>query len=321
MVLARVCQLVGALILAQFAWRIANAIYMYFIRAPDLPTYLYPSTSGVRPWALVTGSSDGIGKAIASQLYQAGFSVYLHGRNADKLELVKKEILSLPANSVQTLSNAAHDVKIWIQDAAAAEIDYDNFARTISTLHLTVVVHNVGGSEAYTKPFHAQTQQELDKIININARWLTQLTRVLIPILNSVDGPKLMVNIGSFAGSFTAPYLAAYCGSKAFVRIFTRTMCADNDFMRNIGKGAKHPIRYQHIGVGSVRSGTNLAEIGFGVPEARDFARDLLRHMGGPDRDFAASPAQALQEFMIKCLPQQTAELAIGKVMRQQYKY
>ena len=43
-------------------------------------------------WALITGSSDGIGKAYAHELAKSGFDVILMARNQEKLDAVAKEI-------------------------------------------------------------------------------------------------------------------------------------------------------------------------------------------------------------------------------------
>src|SRR5271154_6519096 len=64
--------------------------------------FLYPSTlgrylrdyQGEKSWALVTGSSDGIGKGIAYELCSHGFNVVLHGRNAEKLSRVQASLLA-----------------------------------------------------------------------------------------------------------------------------------------------------------------------------------------------------------------------------------
>jgi hypothetical protein len=55
-----------------------------------LPRYLHaPGFS----WALVTGSTSGVGLALASELCSRGFNVILHGRNQAKLEDVRSKLL------------------------------------------------------------------------------------------------------------------------------------------------------------------------------------------------------------------------------------
>ena len=64
--------------------------------------FLYPSTldrylrdyQEEKSWALVTGSSDGIGEGIAHELCSRGFNVVLHGRNAEKLSRVQASLLA-----------------------------------------------------------------------------------------------------------------------------------------------------------------------------------------------------------------------------------
>ncbi|MFS8017268.1 putative very-long-chain 3-oxoacyl-CoA reductase [Helianthus anomalus] len=62
-------------------------VYVYFFRpAKNLIKY--------RSWALVTGSTDGIGKALAFELAKQGLNIILVGRNPSKLETVSTEIKS-----------------------------------------------------------------------------------------------------------------------------------------------------------------------------------------------------------------------------------
>lgn len=53
----------------------------------------YPAKAkGKRPWALITGSSDGIGAEYARYLAQGGFNLVLVSRDADKLKAVTEDI-------------------------------------------------------------------------------------------------------------------------------------------------------------------------------------------------------------------------------------
>mmetsp|Transcript_14173 Transcript_14173/g.10221 ORF Transcript_14173/g.10221 Transcript_14173/m.10221 type:complete len:118 (+) Transcript_14173:79-432(+) len=58
----------------------------------------------VKPWAAITGGSDGIGRALAFNLAQKGFNVALIGRNQDKLEQVAKDLKRITNNSAEVLT-------------------------------------------------------------------------------------------------------------------------------------------------------------------------------------------------------------------------
>ena len=59
------------------------------------------STSRYGPcsWAVVTGSTDGIGKAVALELAERGFNIVLIARNIDKLDRVAKKIQEIGSHT------------------------------------------------------------------------------------------------------------------------------------------------------------------------------------------------------------------------------
>ena len=57
-----------------------------------LGTKVTPARYGKDSWAIVTGCTDGIGKALALELAKRGFNIYLLGRDPKKLQDTQKEI-------------------------------------------------------------------------------------------------------------------------------------------------------------------------------------------------------------------------------------
>ncbi|MCF6194629.1 MAG: SDR family NAD(P)-dependent oxidoreductase, partial [Kangiellaceae bacterium] len=84
---------------------------------------------------LVTGSSDGIGRAIAISYAKHGATVILHGRDIERLEKLYDQIVQqeLPKPAILPL-----DLK------TATEHDFDNMAKTIAAEigHLNGIVHH-----------------------------------------------------------------------------------------------------------------------------------------------------------------------------------
>jgi 17beta-estradiol 17-dehydrogenase / very-long-chain 3-oxoacyl-CoA reductase len=87
-------------------------------------------------WAVVTGATDGIGKAMAFELARKGQSVLLIGRSAEKLEACKGE-LSAKFPHVQ--------VKTEVVDFARfSQKDVARMTEVFSSLEVGVLVNNVG---------------------------------------------------------------------------------------------------------------------------------------------------------------------------------
>ncbi|KAJ7132523.1 putative short chain dehydrogenase/reductase [Mycena epipterygia] len=219
----------------------------YFIRPSQLQRYCH-SQSG--SWALVTGASDGIGRAFADELLASGFNVLIHGRNERKLIGIKQEL-------ERRFPRRAVDYVV----ADASEHDYPERAivEKVQRLpgKLTVLVNNVGGVE---KPFTLLAESPaavVETCLNVNSRFPTQLTRALLPTMKR-DSPALIINCGSLAGSAGLPYLAAYSGTKAFIFAFTQALKHEM-----VLDGVQ--IEVMGVSIANVQSGSNKVPLSFGT--------------------------------------------------------
>lgn len=119
---------------------ILDFVWFYFLR----PTNRWEKyLQGPSPYAVVTGASDGIGKATARELYDKGFNLILHGRNEKKLKVVIEEIQSNESKK----TGKVQDVRYFLEDASKAGVDFEGIARRFEGLNITILVNNVG---AYT---------------------------------------------------------------------------------------------------------------------------------------------------------------------------
>ena len=94
---------------------------------------------GTKPYALITGATDGIGKSTARELYAKGFNLILHGRNEEKMKRVVEEVKA--ANPTSGL-----DVKYFIADVGRPDVDFEGIAKRFEGLNITLFVNNVGAS-------------------------------------------------------------------------------------------------------------------------------------------------------------------------------
>jgi len=124
----------GAILSLTYIYRFIVFIWIYCLRPSSVHKYLY----GAAPYAVVTGASDGIGKALAFELYNKGFNLILHGRNREKTKKVAEDICAG--------SRADRDVRYFVTDAGDREQDFGKIVEEFGGLNITLVVHNVGGS-------------------------------------------------------------------------------------------------------------------------------------------------------------------------------
>lgn len=175
-----------------------------FTRIYTRPSSLkrYQNSAGdQKSWALVTGSTDGIGQELALQLASQGFNIFLHGRNRTKLLATKKRLLLASPNT---------EVALLIADATAVGQDLIKGLRTIveqiGNSHLTVLVNNIGGGgppnmAPLYKTLDQYTASDVDGTMSLNVRFTVLLTASVLPILLRSGKPALIMNIGSAADS------------------------------------------------------------------------------------------------------------------------
>lgn len=141
---AYVFGVIGLLWSAVTLYKVLVFAYVYAPVLHDraIEKYKWPQ----RPYALVTAGSDGIGKALAIELYRRGFNIILSARNAEKLAKVREEILA-------ARTGEQGDVKIWVEDAAKGRWDPKRLLDVVQGLDVTVVALVNGGSSVFSHPY------------------------------------------------------------------------------------------------------------------------------------------------------------------------
>jgi 17beta-estradiol 17-dehydrogenase / very-long-chain 3-oxoacyl-CoA reductase len=218
----------GAFAVARLTYSAAYRFYQLFVRRSTFSRYISKDPNH-QSWALVTGASDGIGKAFAQELCARGANVILHGRNEAKLRRVKEElVVAYPNRSIEI---AVADASKYNSKDAIAKIVH--LINSLPGGRLSVVVNNVGGANSLIGHgvFHRledTTLDEVDKLINVNARFPALLTTALLPMLISPEnGPALIFNVGSVAGVTDLPYTLVYSATKAFNLSFSASLTAE----------------------------------------------------------------------------------------------
>jgi NADP-dependent 3-hydroxy acid dehydrogenase YdfG len=181
----------------------------------------------LRPLALVTGASGGIGAAVA-RVMAPGYDLLLGGRDTEALEALAAELPGARPWPVELTDSAA------VAEAAAG------------ILRLDMLVHSAGvgtlGTVADT-PAGAWRHQ-----FEVNVVAVAELTRLLLPALRAARGRVVLLNSG--AGLEAPPGWAAYSASKFALRAFADALRAE---------AAEHGVRVTSVHPGRVATAMQRA--------------------------------------------------------------
>jgi len=289
----------GALAAPFILLRLSSLLYTY-LKPSSLNRYLDPSRGS---WAVVTGASDGIGRALAQELCARGFNVILHGRNPSKLEALKQSLNNdFPSRSVRTM----------VLDASTASPPQIGEAvASISDLQITVLINNVGGTAGILsttyKNFPSITPMEIKGLMHVNDIFAIHLIRALLPILRR-NSPGLLMNIGSYA-AIGVPYVSIYAGTKGFLASMTNAVAAES-----MAEGWN--IEVMHMKVGAVHSAGNKTEESFFVPGTRVFAKSCLDRVGCGSCDVTPFWPHALQGLALEAMPERVRQKMLVQMIK-----
>jgi uncharacterized protein len=169
-----------------------------------------------KPVCIVTGGSEGIGKALAAEFAKAGHRLLLIARSAETLEAAAADL------------RRDHAVEIFV---AAVDLTRSGYLERIEQtldqhgLYADVLINNAGFGIG--GPFAGQEFERLEALCRLNVEALTVLTRAFLPdMLRRARGGVL--NIASLGGMVPGPYQAAYYASKAYVISLTEALAYEN---------------------------------------------------------------------------------------------
>lgn len=195
---------IGLGLVAIKASRALCSAYRYLLRPSHDLAYRYGSN-----WAVVTGATDGIGKALAFELARRGFKVGLVARNSDKLEEVAQEIRVQYGVEVKTVvfDFNTHYSEQKIGELAGAMQVFDK---------VSVLVNNVG--TASYDPLVQMKDSDIHKQLNVNVVGTTVFTKLMIPKLLLNDHRSAILFIASGAAVLSPhPNVAVYAATKSYV--------------------------------------------------------------------------------------------------------
>jgi len=161
--------------------------------------------------AIVTGGNGGIGFGMAQGLADAGASLLIVGRNAEKNAAAKAR-----------LAAAGGRVESFIADLAQEQPVRDTIADAVRRFgRLDILVNNAGIN--IRKAPQDYTLAEWQRVIDINLTGLFVACHAAYPVLRQAGGGKI-INIGSMMSLFGTPFVASYAASKGGVVQLTKAL-------------------------------------------------------------------------------------------------
>ena len=165
--------------------------------------------------ALVTGSSRGIGRALATGLLEAGCTVVLNGRDDARLDAVRGELTERTGGRVMV---AAFDVTDPAAVAAGVAWVEDEVGP------IEILVNNAGAQHRSRLLDFADEEWHRLLDVNITSAFLVgrEVARRMVP-----RGAGKIVNVASLQSEAARPRTAPYAATKGAIKMLTKGMCAE----------------------------------------------------------------------------------------------
>jgi len=166
--------------------------------------------------AIVTGSTKGIGRAMASGLALAGASVVVSSRKQDLCDEVASQVAA--ESGAETLGLACH-VGEWDAIPGFVERVTERFGR------IDVLVNNAAITPTRLTVSEI-TRDVWQKIFSVNVEGPLRMAQCVAPVMRDHDGGSI-VNIASMAAYSGGPGVCAYGASKAALVNLTKSMAQE----------------------------------------------------------------------------------------------
>ncbi|XP_018647445.1 steroid dehydrogenase, putative [Schistosoma mansoni] len=281
-------QTLGILLFGIYFYRLIKICYNYSIGRILFSKRKNLKYSG--EWAIVTGATDGIGKAYAEELANDGLNIMLISRNLEKLKNVADKIESF--YHVKT--------RIVVADFTQNNI-YESIGKEIAELSsIACLVNNVGMSYPYFENYADAKFMNINFIqdlIACNTQSVATMTYLVLPkLLKQKKNNSAIINIGSFLGCLPSPCNSLYGSTKAFIHHFSKSIAAELNPPGN--KVIIQTVCPLFVATAMSRA----SKTSFFIPSPRDYAKSAL-NMLGVEEFTTGCFAHALQSYVLTSLP------------------
>ena len=162
--------------------------------------------------AIVTGAAGNLGRAVCQTLAARGASIALLGRDAESLEATRAGLGESAAFAVDLIDPQGLEQTVAAVRARFGRID---------------ILANIAGGFTMGPPLHQTSDQDWDRMMDMNARSVFNACRAVIPHLLGLGGGRV-VNIAARAALKGQGHMAPYCAAKAVVIRLTESLAEEH---------------------------------------------------------------------------------------------
>jgi NAD(P)-dependent dehydrogenase (short-subunit alcohol dehydrogenase family) len=167
--------------------------------------------------AILTAAGAGIGRATALRLAQEGMHVWISDRDAEAMEDAVQEArrMGLRIDAIRADSSQETEIGHAIRSAFEA------------TGRLDVLVNNAGGSLHTPYRFMDETDEDWQRVMNLNLMGAVWACRAALPLMQRAGGGRI-INFGSKAGRFGSLIAGPnYAAAKGAIAALTRQLAME----------------------------------------------------------------------------------------------
>lgn len=231
--------------------------------------------SGKAKVALVTGSSRGLGFAIAHELCRAGYAVILNGRDLKRLKEAQRQLPGYSAILLADVTDSSFVRKL------------NGLAHELRLSYIDLVIHNAGinhmGSLAETRIVNAE------RTFKTNTLSLIHLIQATEPWLAASVAPQFVL-VSSLMQYFAMPGRSIYAASKAAAEILVRAWQAEL-------KARKIPIVVKILRPGGIET---------------EFHHNTPTDGVAPRSPISRMPPERVAQYAMKLVKSNRSEMAPG---------
>ncbi|XP_075711654.1 very-long-chain 3-oxoacyl-CoA reductase-B-like [Rhinoderma darwinii] len=265
------------LLVLKLLWKVLKGFRIHFVSRlwrTDLKKY--------GGWAVVTGATDGIGKAYAEELAKRGFDIVLISRTLEKLKNVAEGIEKQTRRKTKV---------IQLDFTGGPEI-YPKVEKELKDLDIGILVNNVGMTYNELPVLFLgvpDISKNATSIMNCNMMSAVQMTRIVLPkMIQRKKG--LIINLSSEAGNHPVQMMTMYSATKAFLDYFSRGL--------NIEYKSKGITVQSVMPLAVSTNMTQNLQANLLVKSANEFAREALNTVGYTHRT-SGCLSHSIQSFFL----------------------
>ncbi len=182
---------------------------------------------------VITGSTRGIGRAIAEECARRGATIVVSSRSPEPVAATTVALAALSPHGAAAISGIPADVSRYDDVVALRDHAIATHGR------IDVWLNNAGVSNGY-RPLDEESPEEIEALIAINLLGHMYSARAVIPYFRE-HGGYLMNMCGRGWKGEGPPYTTAYAASKAAIASLTKSLAAENKDCANVSVNAFVP--------------------------------------------------------------------------------